>query len=254
MLSHIIDCHVHVTASGKWFNTGFDASVLRLEKELAKAKVGKVILLPVFPEDLKLCLKLRQSRPEVFYLAPLVNLNNLTGQNFPWSDVVAVKMHPRMQSVAPNSIEVRNILKQAEENDVPVIFDTYMQSNTVPLEQLHPYAYDALAKEYPNVKFVLAHCGWPNLLEAFAVARSNPNVFLELSYFAKIAAGTSIFDDFCHLIQGIDKKVLFGSDFPETSIPDYLRVFHSKLSSVSQDKLDNIFFNNACELFKIQRD
>ena len=45
--SEYIDCHVHITESGRWFNTNYDSSVVGLLREMDKAEIGKAIVLPI---------------------------------------------------------------------------------------------------------------------------------------------------------------------------------------------------------------
>ena len=44
-----------------------------------------------------------------------------------------------------------------------------------------PMTVDGPARSYPNVKFILAHSGFPYYLEAWSVAMANPNVYLEVN-------------------------------------------------------------------------
>jgi len=69
---HIVDCHVHVTPDGSWFDSDIDASIDRLLKELDHSPIKKVVLLPVgkSEEELKkatdFIISLVKSRPEKF--------------------------------------------------------------------------------------------------------------------------------------------------------------------------------------------
>ena len=42
-----IDSHVHITETGKWFNTGLDASIGALLREMDKAEIDKSVLHPI---------------------------------------------------------------------------------------------------------------------------------------------------------------------------------------------------------------
>lgn len=45
----------------------------------------------------------------------------------------------------------------------------------------HPMNLDRLSRLYPEIPFVLAHCGYPHLIEAWSVAHANANVYLDIS-------------------------------------------------------------------------
>ena len=86
---------------------------------------------------------------------------------------------------------------------------------------------------------------------AFTVARSNENVFLDCSYFLKFFKNTSLESDFFNILPSIDRKILYGSDFPEVDIKNYKEYFIQKTKSINSTKLDNILFNNINNLLSI---
>ena len=44
-----------------------------------------------------------------------------------------------------------------------------------------PLSLDAVAKAFPELTFIMAHNGYPYMVEAWAVAANNPNVYLDIS-------------------------------------------------------------------------
>ncbi|MDG6218720.1 MAG: hypothetical protein QCI00_04685, partial [Candidatus Thermoplasmatota archaeon] len=82
-------------------------------------------------------------------------------------------------------------------------------------------------------------------------AKSNQNVYLDLSYFGNLAFGTNLFHDFCLLLDKLDQKVIFGTDFPEVNIDEYTNLWRKKLNHLSQDKIHRIFAGNAKQVFNI---
>jgi predicted TIM-barrel fold metal-dependent hydrolase len=45
----------------------------------------------------------------------------------------------------------------------------------------NPMRIDAVAKAFPEVSFIMAHCAYPHFLEAWSVAWANPNVLFDIS-------------------------------------------------------------------------
>lgn len=250
----VIDCHVHITESGQWFDTLYDASVRKLEDEMRHTGITRAILIPfahVSTDDVRFCLDLAKKQPKRFAVAPQIdvaNLSLLTG----YEDVVAgLKVHPSLQQVDPTSQAVREILDTASSMGKPVIFDTLMQSPIIPMRLLDPCVFDEIAKTYRDVTFVLAHSCWPHLLDAYILAKANPNVYLDLSYFGKVAEGMHLLHDFCHLLDRLDQKVLFGTDFPEVDVMVYYNLWERYLQFLPERKRERIFSGNSHEVFNL---
>ena len=49
------------------------------------------------------------------------------------------------------------------------------------LKYAHPLTVDEAAADFPDVKFVICHCGNPWFADATEVAAKNPNVYIDLS-------------------------------------------------------------------------
>ena len=87
------------------------------------------------------------------------------------------------------------------------------------IRHAHPAAIDNLACDFPKLKIICAHPGWPWVDEMTAVALHKGNVFWEMSGWAPKYLPTSLVRD----MRGrLADKMMFGSDYP--SIP-YPRLF-----------------------------
>ena len=70
----------------------------------------------------------------------------------------------------------------AEAYQVPVVFHTGDTAGGHGLlKYAHPLTIDEVASQFPRVKFVIAHCGNPWILDAMEVVAKNPNVYVDLS-------------------------------------------------------------------------
>lgn len=242
----VYDCHVHVTETGDWYGRGGIASFGSYVDCMNEVGIDGALLIPVSESDLDYCLKIRGKESKQFKVAQ--TLDNPNGANVRWSDVDAIKLVPRQIGQSPLSTEMVDLLVEAGQKAKPVVVCCYTQSEMVPLDELHPYTFDRLAKLCPDTTIVLAHSCWPHLQEALCVARSNSNVYLDISYFAERAQQTSLLIDFCHMAATADRKILYGSDFPEVDATAYLRIFQSLLN-LSDEKIQRIFYGNAREVF-----
>ena len=250
----IIDAHAHITQTGKWFNTPYNASFDFFEAQRVDAGVTKVILIPVAISsniDQNYALKIAEEYPEKYYVAPLIHLKNFDEIRQLKNQIVALKIHPRLQNIQPKSKIVQKVILLAREINKPLIIDTYMQSSKLPLKNLDPYVFDYLAKKNPDINFILAHSCWPKLLDAYYIAKSNDNVYLDLSLFGKVADGTYLLKDFCFLLNNLDEKVIFGSDFPEVNLCRYTELWNGLMKHINNGKKNRILFKNAYEIFQL---
>jgi predicted TIM-barrel fold metal-dependent hydrolase len=62
-------------------------------------------------------------------------------------------------------------------------------------------------------------------MDAFFLARSRPNVWLDCSHALAWFAGSSLVADFAWCMDRIDERLLYGSDFPEYGLAEYRRRF-----------------------------
>ena len=69
-------------------------------------------------------------------------------------------------------------------------------------------------------------------------------VFLDCSYYLQAFRGTSLESDFYSLLKTVDRKVIYGSDFPEVSAKSYLEDFVRNASVLEDTKMDNIVHRN----------
>ncbi len=108
------------------------------------------------------------------------------------------------------------------------------------IRHAHPAAIDNLACDFPNLKIICAHPGWPWVDEMTAVALHKGNVFWEMSGWApKYLPG-----DLKRDIRGrLKDKVMFGSDYP--SMP-YERLFREWGElGYSDEMLEKFYHGNA---------
>ena len=109
-----------------------------------------------------------------------------------------------------------------------------------PLECTLPRHLDSVATRYPRVRFVLGHLGHPYEGECVAVIRKHPNVYADLSalHYRPLQLYHSLM-----LVQeyGVWDKVLFGTDYPFTTVDaslEGLRGLNAMLDGTALPRLD----------------
>ena len=141
--------------------------------------------------------------------------------------VVGVKLYPGYEHFAPSDACVDPIAQFCAKHRVPLLFhsgDVYDYAGGALLHYAHPIHVDAVATRNPTCTMVIAHFGFPYLMETANVVGKNANVFTEIS--ATISGVTKpaevrrlttqyaadlrrVFTYF----PGVREKVMFGTDY-----------------------------------------
>ena len=137
----------------------------------------------------------------------------------------------------------------------PVMFHvgfTVLGANTdggsgIALDYGRPIHLDTLARDFPRMKIIAAHPGWPWEQELIGVVTHKKNLFVDTSgYLAE-----QLPEIFLKAIGGrLQDKALFGTDFPYVDLEKALASF-DKLN-FKQTVKDKILFANAQSLFGLK--
>jgi predicted TIM-barrel fold metal-dependent hydrolase len=103
--------------------------------------------------------------------------------------VVGFKFHPPDQGFYPSDKKFYDIWEVLEAGGKPAMFHigfTVLGANTeggsgIGLDYGRPIHLDTLAKDFPRMKIVAAHPGWPWVEEAICVVTHKKNVFIDTS-------------------------------------------------------------------------
>ena len=110
------------------------------------------------------------------------------------------------------------------------------------IRHAHPLAIDDLAADFPTLKIVAAHPGWPWGDEMTAVALHKGNVFWELSGWAPKYFPELLKKD----IRGrLQDKVMFGSDYPSLPYERIMREWDEL--GYKPEIMEKVFHKNAEE-------
>ena len=162
--------------------------------------------------------------------------------------VLGFHFHPIMGRYSVDEPKLAPLFEVVNALGVPVMIDvgTTGMGAGMPgglgavIRHAHPAALDQLAADFPDLRIVAAHPGWPWTDEMIAVALHKGNVSWELSGWAPKYFPDALKRD----IKGrLKDKIMFGSDYP--SIP-YDRIFKEWNELGYADELmEKIFHLNA---------
>lgn len=134
--------------------------------------------------------------------------------------------------------------------DIPVCLQVGHTGPMCPSEPGRPIPYiDEVALEFPELRIVCGHIGYPWTSEMIAVATKHPNVFIDTSaYVAKRFPAELI----QYLNKNGRKKVLFGTNYPMITAAQCLKGLDEL---ITDDEVKELFlYRNAQHVFKLKPD
>jgi predicted TIM-barrel fold metal-dependent hydrolase len=172
-----------------------------------------------------------------------------------------LKLSPPYQAFHPHAPEAMRVYEAADELGLPVMFHqgaVFMPRGV--LEVANPALLDKVARDFPELRIVVAHAGQPWYTETVALMYKHRNVFADLS--ARFHRPWQLHNI---LLAAIDYKVadriLFGTDFPVLR-PQYcvdeLRAINERtgdrLPPIPADLIESILYQRPLSLLGLQED
>lgn len=152
-----------------------------------------------------------------------------------------IKLMPMYAGFRPDDERLNSLWDYASRNQLPVLLHTGTTFiSQAPLEFTLPRLLDTVATRFPELRLVLAHLGHPFEGECVAVIRKHPNVYADVS--ALHYRPWQLYNSLM-LVQeyGVWHKLLFGTDYPFTTVNDSLtglRSLNNQLEGTRLPKLN----------------
>lgn len=129
-----------------------------------------------------------------------------------------VKLMPMYAGFDPGDPAFDALWTYTSSHDLPVLLHTGTTFvSQAPLEYARPQLLDRVARRFPAQRLVLAHLGHPYEGECIAVIRKHPNVYADVSalHYRQFQLWRALM-----LVEeyGVWDKLLFGSDYPFTTV------------------------------------
>jgi uncharacterized protein len=129
-----------------------------------------------------------------------------------------LKLAPTYQNIHPRAPETLSLCDRAAERGLPIMWHqgaTFVSK--APLEYALPRQLDWIAIRHPDLRMVVAHMGVPWYAETVVLIRKHAQVYADIS---TITARPSLLREVLTACgeAGVGHKVLFGTDFPVTTI------------------------------------
>ncbi len=167
-----------------------------------------------------------------------------------------IKLMPMYAGFRPDEDRIAPLWQYATQHQLPVLLHTGTTFvSQAPLECTLPRHLDPVAARYPEVRMILAHLGHPYEGECVAVIRKHPNLYADISalHYRPFQLYHSLM-----LVQeyGVWDKVLFGTDYPFTTVQatlDGLRSLNNMVTGtglplLNEDAIERLIFRDSLPL------
>jgi len=125
-----------------------------------------------------------------------------------------IAVRPFMFQIPPTHRKMYPIYSTCVELDMAIWFHLSINYSTNSMEVEKPIYLDMVAQDFPELKMIAGHGGWPWIDEMVAVAWRNPNIYIDIAsylpkYLAIPGSGWEMLMHFGNTV--LQDKILFGS-------------------------------------------
>lgn len=125
-----------------------------------------------------------------------------------------VAVRPFITGLRPTHARMYPIYATCVELDIPIWFHLSINYSTSTMEVERPIYLDVVAQDFPELKMIAGHGGWPWVAEMTAVAWRNPNIYIDIASYQPryLAMPGSGWETLLNLGNSVlQDQILFGS-------------------------------------------
>ncbi|MEM1569478.1 MAG: amidohydrolase family protein [Candidatus Bathyarchaeia archaeon] len=170
-----------------------------------------------------------------------------------------VKLYPPLQGFKPNDRKLYTFYERAQHLNMPLLFHTGVSwIRRVELAHCHPLEIEDVVVNFPDLKVILAHMGFPWVWEAAMIAVKYENVYLDLSGVFTGTPKEHIFYVFNKILtpgfvsRFLADKIVFGSDWPRMEPFKMAEAVRSL--PIEKSVIDKIMRLNALRILEIEEE
>ncbi|MBB6122967.1 amidohydrolase family protein [Sphingobium subterraneum] len=179
--------------------------------------------------------------------------------------IVGLKFHPAYQNFFPNDRErAYPLYEKCVEYGIPVLFHTGATRMTrCTIKTCRPEFLDDVATDFPDLRIIMSHYGWPWTQEALAVIWRHQHVYMDLSGWMPTYIFAHEPGVFQYMNSVFPEKFVFGSDYPAISpkvwIEDFSKFWENglewggKVRKFKEENLEKFFRTNAIEALNLKK-
>jgi predicted TIM-barrel fold metal-dependent hydrolase len=172
-----------------------------------------------------------------------------------------VKLLPMYAGFGVDDDRLQPLWQYAQQHSLPVLLHTGTTFvRQAPLKYTLPRLIDPVATRYPEIRFVLAHLSHPYEHECVVTIRKHPHVYADIS--ALHYRPWQLYNSLM-LVQeyGVWDKLLFGSDYPFTTVNESIAglrklnemVDGTNLPRLDNEEIDKMIYRDGFEILGIKK-
>lgn len=263
----IIDCHTHINNYHQDDVESLKGCLDELRRQMRRNRIDLALVLTSYKvtpgrPSTKSVVEATREIDNVFVVAGISYLNFSPQDLTDMEPLVAaglvkgLKLYPGYEPYYPHDPKMNPVYEFAARHRLPVMIhtgDTYAPTGKV--KYAHPLQVDEVAVDHPDVNFVICHIGNPWIRDCMEVVYKNTNVYTDISGLV-LGEFKDRFESYMRkqvqemLLYGMEPdRILFGSDWPISSIESYLE-FLKDLAVPPRD-LRKIMAENALRLYQL---
>ena len=151
-----------------------------------------------------------------------------------------IKLGANYQNFDPLETRALAIYERAQRWGLPILFHQGTSPvREAPIRLAFPLLMDEVAIRYPELRIVMAHVGHPWQVETCVVIRKHPHVYADVS--ATIYRPFSFWEQMVKAAEwNVMDKLLFGTDFPVTTVQETIDALHNVNAIVEGTRLPRV--------------
>jgi len=152
---------------------------------------------------------------------------------------------PYLAKIYPNDAKYYPVYAKCCELDIPIIFTTGTAS-FVPgavIDHVAPRYIDFVARDFPDLKIIMSHGGYPWVNESIIVAQRNKNVFIEFSEYELWPMG-HVYVEAANTT--IPDKIMYASAHPFIDYREQLEKYAAL--PFADDVREKVMYGNAARI------
>jgi hypothetical protein len=254
----IVDSHTHL------FPPGMDkiGSANMVLEEMDANNVEKAVILGIYPRVKNDFLaEQAKAHPDRFIWFASVNPNDgreaLELLDYCVEDLGArgLKLHPTMQHFYADDVDLLGpLMEQVQDFGMPVLMHSWGWFGHN--QEAPPVRMMALAECYPEVTFIMAHCGGMRFMDLLPLARRRKmgqldNLYVDISIILFDLDDSPLWPFLRWTLESIGlDRVLMGSDFPDYGLADTIAL--TRKLDFDDNAMQMILWRNAARLYGLE--
>ncbi|MGE3181913.1 MAG: amidohydrolase family protein, partial [Phycisphaerae bacterium] len=168
-------------------------------------------------------------------------------------------LSPPMQNYHPSDTRAMRVYEECLRRGMPIVFNQDHFNSAARMDFGKPVQLDEVAREFPDLKIVVAHMGFPWVSETIVLLAKHKHVFADIAGLLRHPwqAYTALLSAYEY---GVMDKLLFGSNFPYRSPAACIEALYSinqisagtNLQTIPREQLRGIVERDALNLLGIR--